>query len=189
MHMSRKDMFAFRFLLPLLLLVVRVGATEGDELIGTKPPEWTAGEWINSEPMSLASLRGKVVLIRWWTGPGCPYCSKSADALNRLWRSERERGLVVIGMYHHKADVPLTREHVAIQAERLGFQFPIAIDRDWSTLRRWWLDRGDHRWTSVSFLVDRTGRIVSIHPGGAYREGDADFERFKSAIGRALEKK
>lgn len=39
------------------------------DLIGTRPPEWTLTEWLNSEPLQLADLRGKVVLVRWFTGP------------------------------------------------------------------------------------------------------------------------
>ena len=161
-------------------------AADGDDLLGTKPPEWTAKEWLNSKPLTLAELRGKVVLVRWWTGPECPYCAKSADTLNGLWQKDRERGLVVVGMYHHKSRTPLTREHVETQTKRLAFTFPIAIDRDWTTLKRWWLDRGEHRWTSVTFLLDRTGTIRHIHPGGAYSEGEPGHAALVAATAAAL---
>ena len=56
----------------------------GRELIGTRPLECTLSDWQGSEPLTLAALRGKVVLIRWWTAPGCPYCAASADASTTL---------------------------------------------------------------------------------------------------------
>lgn len=162
-------------------------ADAGRELLSTRPPEWTLTDWLNSEPLTLASLRGKVVLVRWWTAPGCPYCAASADALNGWWKKYRDRGLVVIGAYHHKADTPLTREHVAQQAKRLGFPFPIAIDPDWRTLHRWWLDKTERGWTSVTFLIGRDGTIHHIHGGGAYREGEPEFAALEKAIIAALE--
>jgi len=159
----------------------------GKELIGTRPPEWTLSDWIGSEPRTLASFRGRVVLVRWWTAPGCPFCAASADALNELAKKYGDRGLSVIGIYHHKANTPLTREHVAAQAQRLGFTFPVAIDRDWKTLHAWWLDRADRGWTSVTFLVDRDGIIRHIHPGGAFFAGEPGFAALEKAVRAALD--
>src|SRR5262245_46755329 len=54
-----------------------------EALVGTTPPEWQVERWLNSPPLTLAGLRGKVVLVRWWTA-GCPYCSATAPALREL---------------------------------------------------------------------------------------------------------
>lgn len=159
----------------------------GRELLGTRPPEWQVTGWLHTKPLTLASLRGKVVLIRWWTGPQCGYCAASADALNALWHENRDRGLVVIGMYHHKTDSPLTRAHVQAQARRLDFQFPIAIDENWVTLHSWWLDNRPRGWTSVTFVLDREGRIRHIHPGGAYRRGEPAYAALAQAVADALQ--
>ena len=70
---------------------------EGNALIGIRPGGWTARDWINSEPLTLEALRGKVVLVRWWTAPGCVFCEASAPALNDFWRRYGSRGLVVVG--------------------------------------------------------------------------------------------
>ena len=43
------------------------GASEGAELIGTRAPEWDVAEWIGSPPLELSALRGKIVLVRWFT--------------------------------------------------------------------------------------------------------------------------
>ena len=158
----------------------------GHELIGTRAPEWMVSEWLDGQTRTLASLRGKVLLVRWWTAPGCPYCAASAEGIDDLRRKYRGRGLEVIGMYHHKAPSPLTREHVASQARRLGFDFPVAIDADWKTLRHWWLDRQDRGWTSVTFVIDREGVIRQVHPGGAFFPGEPGFKALEEAIHAAL---
>ncbi|MBI4597035.1 MAG: redoxin family protein, partial [Candidatus Omnitrophica bacterium] len=144
-------------------------SNEGAELIGTKALSWEVSDWLNSrQPLSLEQLRGRVVLVRWWTGPECPYCAASAPNLNTLHEKYHTKGLVVIGFYHHKSPTPLTRRHVERLVTRYQFQFPVAIDPEWRTLKRWWLDGHDRAWTSVSFLLDRGGVIRSIHPGGSY---------------------
>ncbi len=160
----------------LLLGVVVVSADvskEGSELIGTEAPEWEASNWFNSEPLSLKELRGRVVLARWWTGPDCPYCAASAPHLNTWYDKYHTKGLVVIGVYHHKSLSPLSPQHLQRLVEEYSFQFPVAVDPEWRTLKRWWLDGGDHRWTSVSFLIDKQGVIRYIHPGGSYSQEES----------------
>jgi peroxiredoxin len=163
-------------------------AAAGDvaDLLGTKPPEWTVTAWINSKPLTLESLRGKVVLVRWWTAPGCSYCAASAPALNEFWSRYRDKGLVVIGMYHHKSDAPLTPKHVRNWAGKFGFKFPVAIDTDWKTLQQWWLHGENRDWTSVTFVLDRRGVIRHIHPGGAYGKADPAYDALVQAIETAL---
>jgi peroxiredoxin len=140
------------------------------DLVGTRPPEWTAASWVNTKPLSLADVRGKVVVVRWFMGTSCPMCSASAPMLNRLHADYASRGLVVVGMYHHKDDEPLTEAMVADYIKSFGFEFPVAIDPEWKTLKRWWLDGHDRDFTSVSFLLDKQGRIRGIHPGGRLDE-------------------
>lgn len=146
---------------------------EGEELVGTPAPEWTVTTWINSKPLSLAQLRGKVVLLRWWTAPGCPFCEASAPSLRQWHERYAPQGLVVIGMYHPKAPGRFPVDVVKKLAQGLGMTFPLAIDPDWETLRRYWLDGRERAWTSVSFLLDGEGVIRYVHPGGSYSPEEA----------------
>ncbi len=164
------------------LKVYSASADIGRELIGRRFERWDVGEWINSKPLTLDSLRGKVVLIRWWTAPGCPFCEASAPALNEFARKYHDRGLVVLGFYHHKSPAPLTAAHVKEQVRQLNLEFPVAIDREWSTLRRWWLDKHDRGWTSVSILLDRRGIVRHVHPGGAFFKGETGYEALEKKI-------
>jgi len=148
-------------------------AQEGDGLIGTRAPEWIATTWIHSEPMGVAQLKGKVVLVRWWTAPACPYCAASAPYLNEWHERYQDRGLAVVGMYHPKPPGAIGAYRVEKFADTLGMTFPLAIDPDWEMLGRWWLNGNKRRWTSVSFLIDRDGLIQYVHPGGAYSPDEA----------------
>jgi peroxiredoxin len=151
-------------------------ATEGDDLIGKPAAEWGKLEWINSDPLKLSKLEDKVVLIRWWTDT-CPFCEHSASALNEFHEDFEDKGLVVIGMYHPKPPGPRRVRDVAKAAKRLGFEFPIALDMEWKTLQRYWLIPGKRRWTSVSFLIDKGGKIRYIHPGGEYHQGGGEAHK------------
>lgn len=155
---------------------------EGAELIGTPAPAWEATDWIGSPPLTLAGLRGKVVLVRWFMSTDCPYCTASAPALNDLHARYADRGLVVIGMYHHKQAEPLSVDLVRGWAKDFRFQFPVAIDRDWRTLNRWWLGARKREFTSVSFLLDRDGVIRHIHPGGRLAPGTSDFDVMQAKV-------
>ena len=162
-------------------------AAGAEKLIGTQPPEWQVTNWFNSVPLRLEDLRGKVVLVRWWTAPDCPYCKATAPALNEFYETYHKRGLEVVGLYHHKSDQPLDVAEVTRFARNFGFKFPNAIDADWRTLRSWWLNDHDRAWTSVSFLIDRRGIIRYIHPGGQYVKGDTDYRAMKQKIEELLE--
>lgn len=143
----------------------------GGDRVGQPAPAWGELEWIRSEPLALEDLRGKVVLVRFWTDT-CPFCRASAPALRALDEEYRDRGLVVIGMYHPK---PHGTVRAAADVERVsdewGWRFPVALDTDWATLRRFWLDSGRRRATSSSFLLDRTGTIRFVHPGPEFHPG------------------
>jgi thiol-disulfide isomerase/thioredoxin len=152
-------------------------------IVGKPVPAWDA-DWMGAAPIAPADLRGQVVLVRWFT-EGCPYCAATAPTLVKLDDELGDKGLRIIGMYHHKSDEPLEPARVKALAERFGFRFPIAIDHEWKTLKRWWLD--DHEgWTSVSFLVDRAGVVRYVHTGGAYAPDSDDAAQMRRWIDQLL---
>ena len=143
----------------------------GAELLDTPAPAWTFARWIGP-PLSLSGLRGKVVLLRWWN-EGCHFCAATLPELEALRRQHAEEGLVVIGVFHPKPPHEVSDHHILKVAKQLGFSGPIAVDRDWTTLGRYWLDGHPERnWTSVSFLIDRDGVIRWVHGGGEYHRSD-----------------
>src|SRR5437870_3614763 len=145
-------------------------------LICTKALEWNVTDWINSKPLALRDLKGKVVLVRWWTGGGCPYCRATAPSLNEFHAKYANKGLVVVGFYHHKEQGPLTPAMVRDYTKSFGSEFPVAVDPGWQTLKKWWLTGNKRQWTSVTFLIDRQRVIRHIHPGGQYAPGSNDYD-------------
>lgn len=173
------------------------GHREGENLIGVSAPPLGLQRWLNSPPLEMKALQGKVALIRWWTDE-CPFCSTTAPALRKLHRKYGNRGLQVIGIFHPKPPGDWSIERVRQSSERFGFTFPVALDGDWQALRRWWLDREPRAWTSVSFLIDKKGIIRYVHPGGEFHEGPGggrqpnhenclrEYKEIEQAIGRLL---
>jgi len=93
------------------------------KLDGKKAPELSVTEWINSKPLSLESLRDKVVYLDFW-GTWCSPCRDKLSELEKTWKYHRDRGLVVIGI-HNATDEP---EEVRKFMREAGCTFPVAID-------------------------------------------------------------
>jgi len=158
-------------------------------LIGSKAKPWQVTDWFNSQQLELEELNKQVILIRWWTAPFCPYCVNSADALNEFYEQYHDKGLEVLGFYHHKSPEAIDKNKIMQHAKELGFEFPIAIDYEWKTLKDWWLIDDKNRFSSVTFLLDRKGLIRHIHPGGEYVKGDSDYLEMKEMIELLLAEK
>lgn len=151
---------------------------DGRDRVGIPAPPFTVDGWIGPSSLALEDLRGKVVLVRFFTDR-CPYCRATAPALVQLDADYRERGLAVIGLFHPKprgarSSVPAVTDLV----RAWGWTFPVGIDGSWTTLDAWWLASGERSATSASFLVDREGVIRWVHPGPEFHpDGPADHEQ------------
>ena len=151
----------------------------GNDRIGVAAPPFQFDAWLNSPPLLLEDLRGRVVLVRWWTDT-CPFCASSAPALRGLHEQYSAKGLTVIGVFHPKAgrDDQLDVARVQRAVESRQFLFPVAIDWDWRnrTLMEWWLTGPKRPATSVTFLLDKSGVIRFVHPGMEYHDDNGDEE-------------
>ncbi|MCI0442854.1 redoxin domain-containing protein [bacterium] len=156
-------------------------ASNAEQLIGTPAPEWNNQQWLNSPPLRISDLKGKVILVRFFMDSSCPLCRASAPYLNDWFTTFKDKGLMVIGMYTPKPSpmhVPI--EDVEKYVKEYGFEFPVALDNDWATLNKFWLDRvPDADFTSVSFLIDKKGIVRYIHEGGQYDADDVKKIREK----------
>jgi hypothetical protein len=140
----------------------------GYELLGKPAREFRFARWLRTAPLTPEVLRGKVVLIRFWTDE-CRYCRNTLPAVEDLRRRYGSRGFIALGAYHPNEPGPVKDATVLQWADSLGFRGPIAVDENWDTLRRWWLDgHPDRNWVSVSFLLDRDGVVRWVHGGGEY---------------------
>lgn len=134
--------------------------------VGQVAPAWNVRNWINSGPLDISQLRGKVVLLRFFSDSPA-----SAATLNEFYRTYRERGLEVVGVY---APQPMPAETNLEEVRRLvaalEFEFPVGVDSRWETLNRYWLDQAGVQMDAATFLMDRKGVIRSIQSGGQYEK-------------------
>jgi len=95
---------------------------------------------------------------------------------------------------YHQRPGPVAGERIQRAVDIFKVTFPIGVDGDWTNLKRWWLDRDASNWTSVSFLLDREGKIAHIHPGGDYyldpenpkNKSHQDYLKLVEAIEKSL---
>ncbi len=159
---------------------------EGAALVGTHAPEWRGLRWLQGGPLALSSLRGRAVLVRFWSDE-CPYCSRTLSDLEKLWERWRGRGLVVVGIHHPKEERSRDPATVRRAFEALGVRFPVAQDLEWRTLRAYGVGTTFTRFTSASFLVGRDGVIRFVHEGGTLADdGGPAWRALAGAIERAL---
>jgi thiol-disulfide isomerase/thioredoxin len=120
--------------------------------------------WVNSAPLTTAGLRGRVVLVDFWTYT-CINWLRTLPYV-RAWAEKYERhGLVVIGVHTPEFDVEHDVGNVHRAVEELGVGYPVAMDSDYAV----WSAFDNHYWPAV-YLADAQGRIRYHHFG----EGDYD---------------
>ena len=140
-------------------------------------PDFTGiSNWFNSKPLSLADLRGKVVLVDFWTY-GCVNCVNTLPHVTELYAKYRGKGLVVVGV--HTPEFPFERSAANVQAalKRHGITYPVAQDNDSKT----WNAYRNQYWPA-QYIIDQSGRIVFEHAGeGRYDEIDRTIARLLNA--------
>lgn len=135
-------------------------------------PELAAGEWINSAPLTLKGLRGRVVVVEFWTF-GCYNCRNTLPSVKTWDARYREKGLTVVGVhspeYDEEKDLLKLRREVA----ELEITFPVVTDNDYAT----WRAYDVHAWPTL-FVLDKLGRIRWTHVGeGKYDETEQVIQK------------
>lgn len=125
------------------------------------------GHWFNSEPLTLAKLRGKVVLVDFWTY-GCVNCVNTLPHVTALYEKYKDKGLVVIGVHTPEFAFERSSANVQTALKRHGITYPVVQDNE-SLI---WNAYSNQYWPA-QYLIDRNGQIVYTHAGeGSYQEMD-----------------
>jgi thiol-disulfide isomerase/thioredoxin len=135
---------------------------------GELPSLAGAVQWLNSPPLSAEALRGKVVLIDFWTY-SCINCLRTLPYVTAWADKYRDQGLVVIGV--HAPEFAFERDvgNVTQAMKKLGVNYPVAIDNDFKIWRAF-----DNQYWPAHYIADANGHVRYHHFG----EGDyADTER------------
>jgi thiol-disulfide isomerase/thioredoxin len=138
--------------------------------------------WISSEPVTLAALRGKVVIVDFWTY-SCINCLRTIPYLNAWFDHYRDDGLVIIGV--HSPEFAFERDAARVEraVRRLQIRYPVAIDSD----KRTWRAYANQYWPH-KYLIDRGGNIRYEQIGeGGYRETEQHIRELLAEDGRNVD--
>lgn len=120
-------------------------------------------EWLNSRPLNISGLRGKVVLVDFWTY-SCINCIRTIPYLNSWHEKYADNGLVIIGVHTPEFDFEKKPENVKMAIGKYGIDYPVAMDNDFATWRAY-----KNSYWPRKYLIDAYGRVRYDHIGeGAY---------------------
>jgi thiol-disulfide isomerase/thioredoxin len=145
---------------------------------GSAAPDFAGiSNWLNSDPLTVQKLRGKVVLVDFWTY-SCINCIHTLPYVKDWNQKYKDQGLTVVGV--HTPEYPFERDtgNVKTAIRRLGVTWPVAQDNEYRT----WNAYGNQYWPAL-YLIDRKGQIVYTH------FGEGDYAQTDAAIQAALAQK
>jgi cytochrome c biogenesis protein CcdA/thiol-disulfide isomerase/thioredoxin len=119
-------------------------------------------DWINSKPLMLANLKGKVVLIDFWTY-SCINCVRTLPTITSWDQKYRDKGLVIIGVHSPEFEFEKNVDNIKTAIGKYGINYPVAVDNTLST----WVNFKNRYWPA-HYLIDHNGQVVYTHFG----EGD-----------------
>ncbi len=128
-------------------------------------PEISGGQWINSEPLTLKSLQGRVVLLEFWTF-ACYNCRNTLPTIKKWDAQYRDKGLTTIGVHTPELDIERNIDSLRREIAALGIKYPVVTDNDYAIWKAYQLEA----WPTW-FVIDKQGRVRWTHVGeGGYDE-------------------
>ena len=137
---------------------------------GSAAPLDGAVQWLNSSPLTAEGLRGKVVLVDFWTY-SCINCIRTTPYLRAWAEKYRDQGLVVVGVHTPEFAFEKRGENVRRAVSDFGITYPVAVDSDFRIWRAW----RNNAWPAF-YLVDAKGRVRYSH------FGEGRYDRTEAAI-------
>jgi cytochrome c biogenesis protein CcdA/thiol-disulfide isomerase/thioredoxin len=145
---------------------------------GIMPPLDGAVQWLNSKPLTAADLRGKVVLVDFWTY-SCINCLRSLPYVKAWAQKYKDQGLVVIGVHAPEFAFEKDINNVTKAVHDLGVTYPVAIDNNYAI----WRAFQNHYWPA-HYIIDTQGRIRGHHFGeGSYAETEKMIQQLLAEAG------
>jgi len=147
-----------------------VGAAEGDATSLQKglekpypAPEFSGiNAWLNSKPLTMKGLKGKVVLVDFWTY-SCINCVRTLPYITDWDNKYRDKGLVIVGVHAPEFEFEKNEDNVKTALTAHGIKYPVAMDNELAT----WQNFNNQYWPA-HYLINQSGDVVYTHFG----EGD-----------------
>ncbi len=129
--------------------------------------------WINSKPLDMEKLKGKVLLVDFWTYT-CINCRRSIPYVKRWHEKYAKKGLVIVGVHSPEFGFEKEPKNVKAAVKELGIEYPVAMDSDMTT----W-DAFDNRYWPAKYLI-KDGDVIHV------QFGEGRYEEFEKEIQAAL---
>jgi peroxiredoxin len=137
-------------------------------------------QWVNSDPLTIATLRGKVVLVHFWTN-GCYNCVNNYPHY-RAWQERyKDKDVVIVGIHTPETPGEHDVERIKAQAAKHGLKFPIAVDNDGTNWKEW-----NNRFWPTVYVVDRRGIVRYGWEGELSYKGAAGEETVQKLVDALL---
>lgn len=141
---------------------------------GAAPDFAGVTHWLNSDPLTIASLKGKVVLVDFWTYT-CINCIRTLPYVTKWYDTYKDQGLVVVGVHTPEFSFEKDTNNVADAIKRFNIHYPVAQDNVYGT----WNAYSNHYWPA-EYLIDKNGEIVYTH------FGEGEYDHTENAIRHLL---
>jgi cytochrome c biogenesis protein CcdA/thiol-disulfide isomerase/thioredoxin len=139
-------------------------------VLGTAPDFTGTQRWFNSRPLTLAALRGRVVLVDFWTYT-CINCIRTLPYLKAWDARYRSAGLTIVGVHSPEFSFEKNAGNVQHAIRSFGLRYPVVQDNDLATWSAW----GNQYWPA-EYLIDARGKVRHVH------FGEGDYDKSEAAI-------
>jgi thiol-disulfide isomerase/thioredoxin len=176
-----------------LVVAIGYGITHGPSLSagvsggglksnGATAPEFTGiVDWENSSPLTLAKLRGKVVLIDFWTY-SCINCQNTFPYLRRWYQAYKDQGLVIVGVHSPEFDFEKNVANIRQAIRHYNVLWPVAVDSNMAT----WSAYSNQYWPA-EYLIDKNGAVRDTHFGeGQYDQTEQSIRTLLAEAGHKV---
>ena len=181
---SRPAFAAVGLVSVVICLALAAAAEPGHDVKPKQAPALPDKGWLNTpgnKPLKLDELRGKVVLVEFWTF-ACFNCRNTLPYVKAWHEKYAKQGLVVIGVHSPEFDFERKTENVQNSLRKLGITYPVVLDNEFTTWNRY-----QNRYWPTFYLIDAAGRIVyTVEGEGDYDRTERKFQQLlaQARIGR-----
>jgi thiol-disulfide isomerase/thioredoxin len=161
-----------------ILSAMALAAAPAGDVKPRPAPELPTTGWLNTseeKPLQLKGLRGKVVLVEFWTF-ACYNCKNVLPYVKRWHEKYEKQGLVVIGVHTPELSFERPEANVRKAIREQGITFPVVLDNDFAAWKRY----DNHYWPAI-YLIDAQGQIVYL------AIGEGNYERTEARLQQLLQ--